>query len=443
MFLSRQLLARMGAQLGGPIDPEHLVGTTTTLKIGPHWDARYHLGGRVLDLGREATLSLSRHRVELLRQALRHEGLYDRQRRLPSPPDVTRVVVIHPVGAAGHADVAGELSRWAQAGLMVVRCHASAFEGEAAPRAIAAALRDAVMPLAGSIPDVVLMVRGGGARSGLETLDHEVIARAIALCPVPVIAGLGHAIDRALVDEIVWRSCDTPSKAVTLVAAIIRAPATRMRQHGTAIANLAREQVDFAALDLATCHADVGILGQRALSLADTTLAATATDLRVVAASTRARCCALAIEAQTLLAGIAANATARLTAATQASADQHAIVTGAVSHRLATADDGARACAGVVQAAAACVDRAAMTLAHLHDANATAVRTVLDSASDALVATEAIVSASSLETQLARGFVVVTDRNGTMLNTVAALHGADTITLLVADGDVDATVQHH
>ncbi len=57
-----------------------------------------------------------------------------------------------------------------------------------------------------------MMVRGGGDRAGLMALDDEAVARAVCLCPVPVIVGIGHAVDRSLVDEVAAVTCDTPSK---------------------------------------------------------------------------------------------------------------------------------------------------------------------------------------------------------------------------------------
>ena len=55
------------------------------------------------------------------------------------------------------------------------------------------------------------LIRGGGARNELATFDAEVIARAIAACPVPVLTGLGHEIDRSVADEVAHTSLKTPT----------------------------------------------------------------------------------------------------------------------------------------------------------------------------------------------------------------------------------------
>ncbi len=59
--------------------------------------------------------------------------------------------------------------------------------------------------------DVVLVVRGGGARADLATFDSEAVARAIASCPVPVVTGLGHEVDRSVADEVACLALKTPT----------------------------------------------------------------------------------------------------------------------------------------------------------------------------------------------------------------------------------------
>ena len=118
-----------------------------------------------------------------------------------------------PRGAAGHADIAGDLARWERAGILAVTSIIAAFEGPRAAADLVAALRRAVSG-DDALPDVMVLVRGGGDRTGLLSLDTEAVARAVCLCPVPIIAGLGHQVDSTLVDEVAAVSCHTPSKAL-------------------------------------------------------------------------------------------------------------------------------------------------------------------------------------------------------------------------------------
>jgi exodeoxyribonuclease VII large subunit len=91
-------------------------------------------------------------------------------------------------------------------GFQVAACDARV-QGEWAAEMIAAAVRTlGRRPL-----DVVLVVRGGGARADLATFDSEAVARAIASCPVPVLTGLGHEVDRSVADEVACLALKTPT----------------------------------------------------------------------------------------------------------------------------------------------------------------------------------------------------------------------------------------
>ncbi len=188
----RDAIAR---RLGAPLDPAFLVGMTVVVQIEPEFHLRWGMGGRIVGLSEALRESLLRRALEEIRARLKAEKLYDRQRYLPALPDVLRVAVVHPAGAAGHSDIAGELARWQKAGIVKVTSVTSPFEGPRATSDLVAALRRAA---SGDLvpPDIVMMVRGGGDRAGLLALDDEAVARAVCLCAVPVIVGLGHAVDR-------------------------------------------------------------------------------------------------------------------------------------------------------------------------------------------------------------------------------------------------------
>ena len=75
--------------------------------------------------------------------------------------------------------------------------------------------------------DVLVLIRGGGARSELATFDDEQIALAIAASPIPVFTGLGHEIDRSIADEVAHTALKTPTACAAALVERVNAFAQR------------------------------------------------------------------------------------------------------------------------------------------------------------------------------------------------------------------------
>ena len=147
---------------------------------------------------------MAANRERVLR-ALAADDLLERNARLPLAPVPLRVGLITSKGSAAYHDFVHELERsgfdW-KVVLTDVRV-----QGGGAPRRVTWALRT----FAALDVDVVVVVRGGGARSDLAAFDSEPVARAIALMPVPVFTGIGHEIDRAVADQVAHSCFKTPT----------------------------------------------------------------------------------------------------------------------------------------------------------------------------------------------------------------------------------------
>lgn len=67
--------------------------------------------------------------------------------------------------------------------------------------------------------DVVVIVRGGGARSDLGWFDNQKIAEAIANFPKPVLTGIGHKKDVSITDLVAYLAAPTPSSLADFLTA--------------------------------------------------------------------------------------------------------------------------------------------------------------------------------------------------------------------------------
>ncbi|MBM5801977.1 MAG: hypothetical protein FJ077_14385 [Cyanobacteria bacterium K_DeepCast_35m_m2_023] len=62
--------------------------------------------------------------------------------------------------------------------------------------------------------EAIIVARGGGSREDLAVFDSELVARAVASCPVPVVSGIGHEDDTTIVDLVADYRAATPTAAM-------------------------------------------------------------------------------------------------------------------------------------------------------------------------------------------------------------------------------------
>ncbi len=93
----------------------------------------------------------------------------------------------------------------------------------------------------------MVLVRGGGARTDLAAFDHERVARAIATCPLPVLVGVGHEIDRSVADEVAHLSAKTPTATAAVLVEAVRAFHREVEQAAARLAGLAGARLDAVA----------------------------------------------------------------------------------------------------------------------------------------------------------------------------------------------------
>ncbi|MBX3284724.1 MAG: exodeoxyribonuclease VII large subunit [Acidimicrobiales bacterium] len=169
--------------------------------------------------GIDPTFTLGRLQADRDRilAALAADGLLHANRARPLPLVPLRVGIVTSTGSAAHADVVAELD--ASGFAFEVRTVDARTQGaDCAPsvvRALALLTPDEV--------DVVLLVRGGGARTDLAGFDSDLVARAVAAAGVPVFTGIGHEVDRSIADEVAHSAHKTPTAAAAAVVEVVRA----------------------------------------------------------------------------------------------------------------------------------------------------------------------------------------------------------------------------
>jgi exodeoxyribonuclease VII large subunit len=160
----------------------------------------------------EAGEGVLRRRFEALKQKLQAEGLFDTRHKQPLPALPRRIgVITSPTGAAIR-DILHVLGRRFPA--IPVLVYPVAVQGEAAPREIEQALRLAAER---RDCDVLILARGGGSLEDLWAFNDEAVARAMHACAIPIVSGVGHEVDFTIADFVADERAPTPSGAAERV----------------------------------------------------------------------------------------------------------------------------------------------------------------------------------------------------------------------------------
>jgi exodeoxyribonuclease VII large subunit len=149
---------------------------------------------------------------EQLKKKLAAEGLFDPARKRPLPALPRRIGLVTSVDGAALRDMIRVLRRRYPNAHLVIS--PTRVQGEGAGREVAHAIRKVARVEA---VDVIIVARGGGSLEDLWAFNEEVLARAIAASPVPVISGVGHETDFTICDFVADLRAPTPSAAAELV----------------------------------------------------------------------------------------------------------------------------------------------------------------------------------------------------------------------------------
>ena len=206
----------------------------------------------VLDHMEEAGEGALRRAFDEMKARLAAEGLFDAERKRPLPAFPARIGVITSPSGAAIRDVLSVLAR--RFPLVEVDVLPVQVQGTGAAPQIVDMLQRAG---ASERYDVLMLTRGGGSLEDLWSFNEEIVARAVAASPVPVICAVGHETDFCLAEFAADRRAPTPSVAAELLVPnrddlARRVEAVHRRLHGRQMQVLrdAMQRTDRAALKL-------------------------------------------------------------------------------------------------------------------------------------------------------------------------------------------------
>jgi exodeoxyribonuclease VII large subunit len=196
------------------IRPENGLEVLATGRIDTYADrSKYQLVIDRLDYAGEGALLA---RIERLRLRLLEEGLFDDERKLPIPLLPRVIGVVTSERGAVIQDIRTTVARRFPRRILLWPVPV---QGCGAAEQIAAAIEGfGALPPDGPVPrpDVLIVARGGGSLEDLMAFNEEVVVRAAAMSPIPLISAVGHETDTTLIDFAADRRAPTPTAAAEM-----------------------------------------------------------------------------------------------------------------------------------------------------------------------------------------------------------------------------------
>ena len=174
------------------------------------FDPAHGLSLIIHDIDPSYTLGdIEKEKQETIRR-LHNEGIFGKNKLIPVPLLPQRIAVISVETSKGYADFIKVLEQNGWAYKFFHYLFPSLLQGEKAKQSIIGQLQR--IKKVRHHFDVVAIIRGGGGDIGLSCYNDYELAREIALFPIPVITGIGHATNETVVEMISHTNAITPTK---------------------------------------------------------------------------------------------------------------------------------------------------------------------------------------------------------------------------------------
>ncbi len=210
----------------------------------------YPPGGRlqlvVRDVDPLFTLGHLEQRRQQVLAFLAQQGLMETNRQRPLAAIPLNIGLVTSEESAAYHDFVSGLQA-SPYGFRLAFVHA-AMQGRETERQVPSAL--SLLAASARRLDAIVLIRGGGAKSDLAAFDSQVIAEAVARCPLPVLTGLGHEIDQSITDQVSHQAFKTPTMVAEFLSDRVRQAEQRLHDTATAIGHRAHQTLQRAGLEV-------------------------------------------------------------------------------------------------------------------------------------------------------------------------------------------------
>ena len=202
-----RLVAKFMAATGAELK----TGMKVLVKVSANYHSQFGFKAVINDIDPSYTMGdMARQRLEILKR-LKADGIIDMNKELPITAVPQRIAVISAAGAAGYGDFMNQLANNPYRLKFYTCLFGASMQGAQTVSTVLAALDRINEHL--DLFDAVVIIRGGGATSELNSFDNYDLAAAVAQFPLPVIVGIGHDRDETVLDFVAAIRVKTPTAA--------------------------------------------------------------------------------------------------------------------------------------------------------------------------------------------------------------------------------------
>ena len=184
-------------------------GMVILVEVQVSFSELYGLSLVINDIDPEYSVGVKELERQKTIERLQNEGLMDLQAGHALPALPYRLAVISAEDAAGYRDFMRHIHENPYGFRFETILYPALMQGTGCPASIVDAMGRIVAD--GSMPDAVLILRGGGAKLDLACFDDYQLAAAIARYPMPVLTAIGHDQDFHVADMVAHAFVKTPT----------------------------------------------------------------------------------------------------------------------------------------------------------------------------------------------------------------------------------------
>lgn len=174
------------------------------------FDPVHGISLRIIDIDTSYSLGdLEKEKAETI-ERMKKEGIFNKNKEHKLALVPQRIAIISVETSKGYSDFINIIERNAWGYKFFHLLFPSLLQGENAVDSIINQLKK--IKKVKNHFDVVAIVRGGGGDVGLSCYNNYLLAKEIALFPLPVITGIGHSTNETVVEMIAYKNAITPTE---------------------------------------------------------------------------------------------------------------------------------------------------------------------------------------------------------------------------------------